>query len=235
MRHPPAYPPPGQYYYNAPPPRAEHTPPQSKGSFNNDDSPSGLAVNTLLMAAYAMTELDEKKEGEKKEENAPMPNGASKVKEERKGENAPMPNGAATASKEPEESHAFGSTSETKAPADNNPGSLPKESEPTEQDTPETSTPSQPSANPQDTSTPPIEERLSAEVSPDNKADETRKRPHSTMEDEEAPSSFNPPPRPEKVELFRREIPLPESVSADSEEGKGEEPPMKKRAVDPVQ
>jgi hypothetical protein len=55
------------------------------------------------------------------------------------------------------------------------------------------------------------------------------------MEDEEAPSSFNPPPRPEKVELFRREIPLPESVSADSEEGKGEEPPMKKRAVDPVQ
>ena len=71
MRHAPTYPPPPRqtYPFNMPPqpiqaPRTEQTPPRPTSSFNNDESPSGIAVNTLLMAAYAMTELDGKKKSE---------------------------------------------------------------------------------------------------------------------------------------------------------------------------
>jgi hypothetical protein len=105
-----------------------------------------------------------------------------------------------------------------------------------------------------DTLDPPIEERPSAEISPDNADEKSRKRTHSALEEEGeyecAPSSFSPPKRSDdtKIELFRKSsksvgtIPLPErNVSADSDDvtagcGKGaedmKEPPAKRASVE---
>ena len=244
MRHAPSYPPPPQQYYpySMPPqppppqPRDEQTPPRATGSFNNDDSPSGHAVDTLLKAAAladggAMGENTEPQVSTNA--SAIHGFGPSPTKEI-----APVNHDSGT-SNSPEEAAST------------------KESEPQQNQVEPASeskndTASQPMTEPIDTSAPPIEERLSAEVSPDHSDKNSRKRPYSTTEEEEAPSSFNPPSRPSnvkehKVELFRNptaneaedeKIPRPErNVSADSDDAHGrvKEPPAKKTAMKPNQ
>lgn len=244
----------------------EQTPPRATGSFNNDDSPSGIAVNTLLMAAYAMTEMGEKKDSTdnnnadtntKQAESAGEATSSSIEKDKNKVSQLEMPTDesmglpaketAATATTSIESTTKPTLAKNEESPQDDKAAAITK---PTQQ----------PGSNDDtkvDTSAPPIEERPSAEISPDNSDEKSRKRLYSaTVEEEEEapPSSFHPPPRPPngknetKVELFRKptengeQLPCPErNVSADSDDvtgdkqGEAKEPPLKKAAVDPTQ
>lgn len=254
----------------------EQTPPRATGSFNNDDSPSGIAVNTLLMAAYAMTEMGEKKDGSDnnhtdthttKAESAGEAT-SSPIKEE---ENAISQLEMPTDESMGLPAKATAAMTTTSIESTMNPASV-KDEEISQDDkaaaiqesaASNNGTATQQTASNDDrkvdTSAPPIEERLSAEISPDNSNEKSRKRLHSAIEEngeeEEAPpSSFHPPPRPPngkndtKVELFRKpnkngeQLPCPErNVSADSDDvtgdkrEEGKEPPLKKAAVDPTQ
>ena len=196
------------------------------------------------MAAYAMTELDGKEEeggggggdGEAEKETQ----GSTTV-------TAPVEEGVMSSMKESSEmepqvpttdgsvSHGFG-PSPTKeivpvnhAPESSNPpeaAASTNESNPQQhQDQPPSIQPNETTfqpipeqQQPLDTNPPSIEERLSAEVSPDHTDEKPRKkRPHpssSTDEEEAPPSSFHPPSRPppssssssntkEKNNLFR--------------------------------
>eukprot|EP00804_Cyclotella_cryptica_P026121 CCRYP_013012-RA/>CCRYP_013012-RA protein AED:0.01 eAED:0.01 QI:957/1/1/1/1/1/2/150/745 len=300
MRHAPSYPPPPQsyYHYNMPPQqqqqqqqpappqpsRTEQTPPRATGSFNNDDSPSGLAVNTLLMAAYAMTELDGRKDDEKGDDTkpaevspAPGVDGAGTAAPAPTNDSAQSPP-QSTVSREAQASHGCAPTP-TKNTAQPQRTDIAEPTQPHVAATPTKNTVSLPSEVPRnaslpsdtttrqtqttkstdnndttiDTIAPPLEERPSAEVSPDNSDEKSRKRTHSAMEEEyeeRAPSSFSPPKRSDdtKIELFRKSsnsigtIPLPErNVSADSDDvtagcGKGVEdiegPPAKRASVE---
>ncbi|KAL3792002.1 hypothetical protein HJC23_011131 [Cyclotella cryptica] len=266
------------------PSRTEQTPPRATGSFNNDDSPSGLAVNTLLMAAYAMTELDGKKDDEKGDDTkpaevspAPGVDGAGTAAPAPTNDSAQSPP-QSTVSREGQASHGCAPTP-TKNTAQPQRTDIAEPTQPHVAPTPTKNTVSLPSevppnaSLPSDTTTrqtqttkstdnnnttidtiaPPLEERPSAEVSPDNSDEKSRKRTHSAMEEvyeERAPSSFSPPKRSDdtKIELFRKSsnsigtIPLPErNVSADSDDvtagcGKGAEdiegPPAKRASVE---
>lgn len=206
------------------------------------------------MAAYAMTELDDKKtdDAEKKDEEAPSADGEQPVPTEKKEKDG------ADGSSSPSE----GAEPKTDAGEPNQTDAAPTPTKDTSQQSNEilNANPSQSAAVSNDvtvdTSAPAIEEKSSAEVTPSNADEKSRKRPHSELEEEEAPSSFNPPPRPQngksetKVELFRKptandEIPFPErNVSADSADnenvtaanGDGANgPPAKKAAVESTQ
>lgn len=209
------------------------------------------------MAAYAMTELDgKKKDGDDKaDDKAPAATGKQAASKETK-ENTDTE--AKSAEIDGSAAHGFGS-SPAKETAPNT-----SATEPTQTHVALTPTKAQEEAQSKqepdskndiavDTSAPVIEEKLSAEVTPNNADEKNRKRPHSATEEEEAPSSFNPPPRPQsgksdtKVELFRKPtanngLPLPErNVSSDSEDvtaRKGDEvkePPAKKVALESTQ
>jgi hypothetical protein len=141
------------------------------------------------MAAYAMTELDDKKDGEGGNNKKAADTAAD-------GNTAPEKENATEAKDDSNSTvHGFGSSpskaSETDPTTD--------AAVPTPKDSNDPPLPSPKNNNvavEKETEVVSIEQKSSAEVTPNNN---DRKRSHSTME--EPPSSFNPPPR--QNDLFR--------------------------------
>lgn len=159
------------------------------------------------MAAYAMTELDDKKDGEGGNNKKAADTAAD-------GNTAPEKENATEAKDDSNSTvHGFGS-SPSKAP-ESNPTTDGAAPTPKDSNDPPIPAKNNDVGVEKETEVVSIEQKSSAEVTPNNN---DRKRSHSTME--EPPSSFNPPPR--QNDLFRNNNKanvsiLPErNVSSDS-------------------